>query len=342
MRLNLKFLLAFLSIAFLTGCEEFFDQFDGVRDRVTEVTNVATGLQTPFGLEVDSKRQVWVSEAGSGTGNTGRVSVITQDGTRYTAVEGFPSVIDPEGNASGLNHLYLQDGVLYILHGANGRLYRLDVNDYQIGDEPFDADDLEYDEIGEFVSSYPWEVPIDETNPFNLTAGPNGDLFIVDAGANAIIRRQTGTGELSVFASFPDLDNPSGVGPPAIDVVPTGIAYDGKNFYVSALTGFPFLPGYSRIYRVDRDGNVSEYQTGFTSLTDLELGAANVPMVTEYGSFGEMGFNQNTGRVVLGSGSRITTVTSGLNFPTAIKKWDTRTYFIGFSADGSIKKLTYF
>jgi hypothetical protein len=45
----------------------------------------------------------------------------------------------------------------------------------------------------------------------------------------------------------------------------------GGGFYVSTLTGFPFLTGKATIYELSAQGAVSVYATGLTTLTDLIL-----------------------------------------------------------------------
>lgn len=338
MHRNFSFLTLLLLFAGLSGCELFFDRFHDPKPRPVEATNFATGLNNPFGIEVDARKQVWVTEAGSGTANDGQLTLITPQGVKYAAVQGFSSNINPEGAASGLNHLLLQDGILWILHGIEGRLYKFNIHTFKIGDAPLPASSLAYEDVGAFVRAAPAPEPIIESNLYNLTLGPGGDLFMVDAGANAVVRRKAGTGELSIFAFFPDLDNP-GQGPPSIDVVPTGIVFDGRRFLVSTFTGFPFLPGMARIYQIDLAGNVSLYQGGFNGLTDLELGYNQQPLATEYGSFGAEGFNPGSGRLVLANRSRITPLLSELNFPTAIKKVDLKTYYLGSSFEGRIWKV---
>lgn len=191
--------------------------------------------------------------------------------------------------------------------------------------------------------AHDFEADTEETNLFNLTVGPAGDLFIVDAAANAIIRRQAGTGQLSVFATFDDLPNPTRVGPPTIDPVPTGIIYDGRRFLVSSLTGFPFLPGLANIYQVDLAGNVSVYQGGFTSLVDIEWGMHHQPLALEYATFSpEAGFAPRSGRLVAANKSKISPVAADLHLPTALEKGDWKTYYIGSAEEGKIHKLIYY
>lgn len=89
-----------------------------------------------------------------------------------------------------------------MLHGVEGRLYKLDISNYQPGDKPLLASDLEYEDIGTWVKK---QLKTKETDVFNLTVVPEGDLFIADAAADAIIRRDSKTKKLSVFAAIPRL-----------------------------------------------------------------------------------------------------------------------------------------
>ena len=102
-----------------------------------------------------------------------------------------------------------------------------------------------------------------------MTLGPDGALYFADAGANAIIRRSK-TGDLSVLAEIPGVANPTPVGPPVVQSVPTGIVYDGQKFLISTLLGFPFPSGKAVIYQMDLSGKVSVYQQGFTSLVAVK------------------------------------------------------------------------
>ncbi|GAB3695161.1 hypothetical protein GCM10027592_16900 [Spirosoma flavus] len=252
----------------------------------------ATGLRSPIGLTDDPKGNVWVTEAGSGTVNDGQVTVITPAGAKYPVITGFVSAISPENSPEGLNHLIYKDGKLYILNGVQEQLFIADVSNFVPGvTAPIPASSLLGIDIGTFVRNARPNAPdAPDSNPYNLTFGPNGDLFIVDAGGNAIIRRNQATGALSVFAVFPDTPNSTTVGPPSLDPVPTGIVYDGTNFYVSTLIGFPFPTGLAKIYQVNAMGTApvtpTVYRSGFSGLTDITLAPNRQPLVTEFGFAG--------------------------------------------------------
>ncbi len=89
---------------------------------------------------------------------------------------------------------------------------------------------------------------------------------------------------------FPDVNNPTypgaSVGPPTIDAVPTGIAYDGKSLFVSTLIGYPFPEKLAQIYQIDPGKTpVSPvvYRSGFSGITHLTFNASRQLMVTEFG-----------------------------------------------------------
>lgn len=330
-------LLALLTI---TGCHEMFDLLDELRpDKENQVIEYASDLVTPFGLEIDGLGNVWVAEAGTGN-NDSRVSVIVGKDKVYTAIEGFASVLPPDEPAAlGVSHMLLVDFTLWMLNIAEGRLYWADLTSFQPGDFPLQAADLPYQDIATFVVDYDFgDEDTEESNPYNLTLGPDGDIFIADAAANAIIRRDAQTSELSVFATFPNIPNPTEVGPPAINVVPTGVAFDGQRFYVSTLTGFPFIENGAIIYEVDLDGNVSVYKEGYTSLVDITLGRDKKPVVVQYAVFGQ-GFTPMTGRITHAREQKDDIILDEVNFPLGVRLDGPKTYFVTNSEDGTVLKV---
>ncbi len=304
----------------------------------------ATGLRAPIGLADDPKGNLWVTEAGSGTVNNGQVTVITPAGVKYPVITGFLSVVNPEGTPSGLNHLLFRDGTIYVLHGVEGKLYTLNVTGFVPGTTaPIAASTLTGIDIGTFVrNAHPNAPDPKDSNLFNLAFGPNDDLFITDAGGNAIVRRDKTSGALSVYAVFPDFPNPTfpsaPVGPPTIDPVPTGIVFDGTNFYVSTLGGFPFPVGIAKIFRVSGTGAAPVtpvvYKSGFSGLTDIVLTPGGKPLVTEFGF-------STPGRVASGDDPAISLFTPAIT-PVDILRSSTspNTYYVLYYGPGIIVKLT--
>ena len=333
--------LVLLALLLATGCRELEQLVDETEPRPLKRKAVpfVTGLTAPVGLEVDGKGQLWVTEVGLGN-DDGKVSLVTPGGKVYPVIEGFRSFTDPAGDFVGLNHLLLQGNTLWILH-AEGKLYRADVSSFRPGDAPLKANALAFEDIGSFVKAYDFEEDTEESNPYNLTLGPGGDFYIVDASANAIIRRDAKSGALSVFATVPGIPNPIPDGPPTVQSLPTGIVFDGHRFLVSTLLGFPFPSEKARIYQFDLHGNASVYQDGLNSLIDIELGLDLRPVVLQYGTWTGQEFAPNSGRVIRSTGQKTTTLLEGLNLPTDIERSGLKTYYVTNLAEGSIQKFAY-
>lgn len=296
-----------------------------------------SGLRAPIGMVMDEKGQFWVTEGGTGS-DDGALVMITPQGVKTTVVTGFKS-INNMGNVEGISHLYYENGKLYMLHGVEGFLYVIDVSGFQAGNPPLAKNLIPKENIADFVLSLNLTTPLN-SNAFSLTKGPDGHLYIADAGANAIIRRNKDTHALELFAKIP--------GPNAsTDAVPTGIVFDGTKFLVSTLTGFPFAPGAATIFQVSTSGDVMPYKTGFTTLTHLTLTAGGKPLVLYYADFimppGNPpaiipGFQKATGAVKNEDGM---VLISGLSLPTDIKRYNERTYYVLCLGDGTIQKLEY-
>ncbi|QNF32096.1 ScyD/ScyE family protein [Adhaeribacter swui] len=335
-----KITLLFSSLLLLmgtTGCQEFFDIVEDLKPMPPKSRIFVTGLTAPLGLESDATGQLWVTEAGTGTENDGELAFINQQGVVYPVVQGFTSLASPEGAIFGLNHLLLKDNVLYMLHGVEGRLYKLDISDYKPGNKPRQAAELEYEDVGSWVKKH---LKTDETDIFNLTVGPEGDLFIADAAANAIIRRDSKTKKLSVFATIPPIDNPEGE-PAQVEAVPTGITFDGEKFLVCTFTGYPYPAKQAVIYQIDLAGNTSVYQSGLSILTDMELGVDQKPVVLEYGTWTGETFVPHSGRMVLSTSGKNIPLLNNLNFPNSIEKSGPKTFYIAETFDGTIEKVNF-
>ncbi|PWJ58942.1 hypothetical protein CLV98_103314 [Dyadobacter jejuensis] len=302
----------------------------------------ASGLKAPIGITDDPKGNIWVTEAGTGTSNNGQVTVITPSGMAYPAITGFASSISPENSPEGLTHLLYMNGQLYILHGVEGKLYVVDITSFNPGTSaPIVASSLTGMDIGTFVKNAHPNAPDDKlSNPYNLTFGPNGDLFIVDAGANAIVRRDKTNGALSIYAVLPDVANPTSpmVGPPTLDAVPTGIAYDGSDFLVTTLTGFPFPTGHAHIYKVSGSGSAPStptlYRSGFSALTDLVFSPGGQLLVTEFG-FG------SAGRIASGEDAAVALYAPAITpVDILLSKTSPDTYYVLHYGPGLITKFT--
>jgi hypothetical protein len=261
-------------------------------DKAPEV--VASGLDNPRDLDVDAAGTVYVTEAGRGgdgpcvtiemgekcAGASGAVTQI-RGGEQHRVLNDLPSLAPKTGEeALGPSDISLRRaGGAYLTVGlgadptvraqlddlgpAFGQLYAVSPSGDLRAVADISACQLAANPDGGATDS----------NPNSVTQADDR-LYVVDAGGNDLLRVRR-SGEISTVAVFPDrtLDAPPGMGlPPQVPVqaVPTNLVVgpDGA-LYVSQLTGFPFIPGVARIYRVVPGSPPEIYADGLTSVTDL-------------------------------------------------------------------------
>jgi DNA-binding beta-propeller fold protein YncE len=132
-----------------------------------------------------------------------------------------------------------------------------------------------------------------DSNPTSLLKRRRG-YVVVDAGGNDLLRVRR-NGDISTIAVFesgtaaapPGIpDVPEGTQIP-VQAVPTAVAKgpDGA-YYVSQLTGYPFLAGAAKIYRVERGSAPTVYASGLTNVTDLAFGRDGSLYVVEIAANG--------------------------------------------------------
>jgi hypothetical protein len=127
-------------------------------------------------------------------------------------------------------------------------------------------------DVGQFEAEVnPHDVAVD-SNPVALLKRARS-YVVVDAGGNSVVQFFPGGGR-RLLATFPNRVVPTQPGFPAptadIQAVPTSIAVgpDGA-YYVSQLTGFPFVPGQASIFRLVPGEEPTVYASGLTNVTDL-------------------------------------------------------------------------
>ena len=327
---KLGWLISCLAVFFLfSGCKKW-NQLP-----VVTVTTIASGISNPSGIESDYHGNLWVSEGGTFQ-NDGKVWFIQPNGNKHLAIKNLSAFKnagsdEPQGPA----HLLLDRNHLFILSGDY--LYRIDISHFNPEwTKPIDATKLPYEDVGGFVFSQKYT----DSHAYNLSKGPDGDIYIADAGANAIIHRH-GYNKFSILADIPAIKNPIPVGGPFMESVPTSILTDGQDLLVTTLTGFPFAKGAAVIYKVSLSGKVSLYQKGFTQLVDLAQGSHGHHIAVQYSTFGKEGFEHNTGALSWVNGQTIMPMVGGLDMPVGIKQHNSQTWFVTCMGDGTVKKVTY-
>jgi len=324
-------------------------------------TTVATGLNGPQGILVAPDGSIWVADGGMGGeeqigtigapgeespimfGQTARVVQIAPDGTQTVAAT-LPSIAFGQ-EIAGAGRLALLDGTLYV------------TNSFWIDDAGMESRPLAAvvatvagGQATEVADTWAFEVAnnpdphVLDSHPYDVEAGPDGMLWVTEAGGNALLKVDPSSGDIqlvTVFAGLPSpVANPNRGGAQESDPVPTGIAFDASgNAYVSFLPGFPFLPGTAKVVQVGSDGTVSDYATGLTMLTDLQTGPDGMLYAVSIGQFTEQGPVPNTGAVLrIKAGEASEALVDGLSFPTSIDFDDAGDAYVtlnGIGAPGS-------
>ena len=321
---------------------------------------IADGLNSPRGIDVGDDGTVYVAEAGIGGdtcisvlagaegpselcfGTSGQVTQISPAGLQTVALGSLTSLDIGGGEAVGPQDVVAGDD-LYVIMGLGG-----DPADRTAIGEP--AGDLGWliagpagGETRRVVDVAGWEGIANpdggdaadggiDSNPYSIVMASDGDWIASDAGGNDLLHVDS-EGVISTLAVFSDrlVEAPPFMGLPAgaqvpMESVPTG-AVEGSDgaIYVGELTGFPFVPGAARVWRVTQDGEASVYASGFTNVIDVAFDGAGNLFVLEMVAGGLLNATEDdpasaASRIVkvMPDGTRMTVVDSGLVFATGL------------------------
>jgi hypothetical protein len=308
---------------------------NGSAQAQTEV--VMSGLDNPRGLAFSPNGALYVAEAGRGGagpclvsgagelrcfGQSGAISRLWM-GRQSRVLEGLDSHALPDGSsASGPNDISF-DGVggafITIGLGGNGA-WKAALGAQLSGSVIKMAASGQWKVVADILGHETAENPAGgavDSNPFGIVAEPGG-LLVADAGGNSLLGVAR-NGRVETLAVFPSQPNPTPVGPPMIEAVPTAAARgaDGA-LYVGQLTGFPFVQGLANIYRVLPGQPPVVHCGGFKAIMDLAFGPDGSLYVVENAT-GGLFFAPGTGQLsrVAPDCSRETVLT-GLDRPTAV------------------------
>ncbi len=125
------------------------------------------------------------------------------------------------------------------------------------------------------LASFPHSTPDGSgyrfSNPWGLALSADGlTLWMIDASQNSLNRVDVATGRWSRVMRFAPTPNPTPIGPPMIEAVPTGIRVYGQQLLISFLSGFPFPRNAARVLAINPDSRTVEpFIYGLTSATDV-------------------------------------------------------------------------
>jgi len=223
-------------------------------------------------------------------GDTGSITKVSRRGHQQRVVTGLPSIDLGGGEGTGPSDVAVKGNRLMITVGmgappeAREMMVALFDDDTYEGFATVQEARLrgkhhvtlrEVADLAQFETDVNPHPDMLDTNPNAIAKDGNGWL-LTDAGGNSVIRLSK-HGNLSTVAvppggmaeAPPFLELPPGTMIP-FEPVPTA-AERGKDgaVYVSLLTGFPFPVGGSSIWRIAKDGSMTEWATGLTNVTDL-------------------------------------------------------------------------
>lgn len=263
------------------------------------VTVVMTGLDNPRGLTLRENGTLYVAEAGRGGsgpcafirgevqcyGPSGAISRL-RHGVQTRIVTGLPSYAPSSGRgATGPHDVSVRDGnKIYATVGLGGNppamraLFGPDFGWLMRIDEQHHTWTRFADISGYEVAANPDHGAVD-SNPYGLLGGAGGRI-VVDAGGNSLLRVSGDGANISTIATFPSRAQGR-----FTDAVPTSVTVgpDGA-YYVGELTGVPFVPGSSRVYRVVPGQDPQVFLEGFSFILDLAFGPDDNLYVLEHSS----------------------------------------------------------
>ncbi|MEZ4686950.1 MAG: ScyD/ScyE family protein [Bacteroidia bacterium] len=264
--------------------------------------------QFPINVENGINGEVWLVETGTGA-NDGAVSRLRSDGTKETVVQGLPSYFDTTTQElqGATSVLRLADDRLLVLVGAGVDSLSKSILEFNMMDYLNKAAALELSDrrsdirVGEYAASKGFA----ESNPYSLILNSDGDFVIADAAANAAFKYDLSADTFATLAVFPVGVNPLPFGPPVYETVPTKIISNpAGGYWITCLTGFPFLDGAAVVYSLSEQGQLDTLASGLTLVTDMEYDAQNNTLLTlQFGKFGMVdsvtpGFLPNSAQLV--------------------------------------------
>ena len=170
------------------------------------------------------------------------------------------------------------------------------------------------DVVANEASANPDGTDID-SNPVGLVRDGEG-YVLADAGGNAVVRAS----HKGTFTTITPLPPVIAAGVPfPIDAVPTSVVQgpDGA-YYISQLTGFPFVAGAANIWRVVPGRAPSVYASGLTNVTDLAFGPGGSLYAVEISSAGLLNGPIGALKKINPGSSQHETVIGGLFAPYAV------------------------
>jgi hypothetical protein len=209
-------------------------------------------------------------------GYTGQVTVVLPDGTQALLSTSFASYSDgvgPAGITIG------PDGLVYISVGGAAVLAGIEplINENAVFViDPATGEPTPIVELGSYEAANNPDGTDVNPNLYGVGFGPDGLLYVVDAGGNTIYQVNPATGEFTLFAVVPLLSELMGETDvdPAEDrqPVPTSIIVGPDGQFVISLLSEAWPADGPSILSIEADGSFTPIATGLSAVVDLTLG----------------------------------------------------------------------
>lgn len=317
-------------------------------------TTWVSGLKNPRGLAVNSVHDVLIAEQGTGANDARLLSTrdLNGDGDAMDAgeisviAENLPSVLAGPPGEEGVA------GVSAISRDAGGTYWVLAVMGESASGwlgKIVDGAFVPVADLGAYEAANDPNGDGIDSNPYDLVVGADGLIYVDDAAGNDTLRVDPTTGVITTYAVYQDFPNPTPIGPPTIDAVPTGIDLqaDGR-LAIIFLSGFPFPQTGSYIAVLeDRNGDGDArdagealwISTGATATTDLTHNSDGVRYVTEVSTNLTDETNAPPGDIFQYSPNGNVLIVGGLIGPTSLT-YDGRALYVSEEFAGTISRVS--
>ncbi len=302
------------------------------------VSVFASGFNNPRGLKWGPDGYLYVAEGGAGgnlstvglceqaagppagpgpyTGDfTARISKVDKRGVVTTVADKLPSSQTSAalGNlVSGVADVAFLHGRLYALVAGAGCSHGLAGTSNGVIRIHHDGSWSQIADLSAFQKAHP--TANFEPDDFE----PDGTWYGMVAADGALFAVEPNHGELDEIRTGGHIRRISDISLIQGHIVPTAIAYDGEDFFVSNLDTFPIKDGSSKIMKITRDGRLTTVAIDFTTVLGLAFDRRHRLYVLE-NTTGNPFPTPGTGKVVRIDGKNQTTeIATGLFLPTAM------------------------
>jgi sugar lactone lactonase YvrE len=301
-------------------------------------TVIAEGLWNPGDLAFGPDGTLYIAQSGVAGGDPSGATPATPGAEgpaplvppqiSQVAPDGTVSVLTAEAGGIGIAFF---DGEVYV--AAGGTSIGMGMTEYP-GENTINAIDIETGEVRLVAALGDYEA---ENNPDGTDVNPNlygldiseaGEIYVADAGGNAIYKVDAASGEFELFTVVPQLETLTGnevdaeMGPR--QPVPVSVVIDDGGFInVGLLSEFWDGPN---ILAYAPDGSFTEGVTGLSTIVSAALGPDGLMYVSQLTAdfSGEMPAPGNVFRI--NADGTTVAVVEGLTFP----------HGIAFDADGNL------